>query len=190
MYKFEISDGFDLYNRYLFVPVVVADADRIVSEEVTELEPRFSVNAIHVECYLEYFLKKYFDDELSYNKKRITNWRYDDYSCKYEERVAFNFYTYSNIEKMVVDLEQTATILETDFDNPILLSIKEKFDVHYLHDPDSDVFDYDSPEYGNWGEVKDHVHIITDFYRRVADQLARMMKHNPEAFLINIEFGY
>ena len=184
MYQIEICDGIDLYNRYLFVPVRVADTDKIVSEEVTELEPCFALNAIHVECFLECFLRKHFDKELSFNQKRIANWRSGNYSCKYEAQQGYNFYTYDTVQKMVIELNQVASFLETDFDNPLLESVKERYEVYYLHDPDSAPYLLE-----NLGTVKDHIHVLTDFYRRIAEKLTCIMGHNPDA-LLDIEFGY
>ena len=185
MYRIEISDGIELYNRYLFVPVVVTDSPQIVFDDVTELEPMIDISAVHTECFLFYFLNKYFDSNLEYNKRRITNWRYNDYKCCFEETGAYNFYTYESIKHMIVDLLQAADLLETDYNNPLLIPLIDKFDVHYVHDPDSNVW-----ETGEFGEMKDHASVVSDFYRRIAKHLSNMIEKNPDAFLIDFEYGY
>ena len=184
MYKIEISHEPDLYNRYQFVPVVVTESGRIVFEEVTELEPMINIGQVYVESFLMYFLKKYFDSSLEENKRRLCC--YDGgRRCEFEETKAFNFYTYESIESMVRDLICTANMLENDYENPLLGPIIEKYDIHYVHDPDSDVW-----MNGNFGEMKDHVYVVCDFYRRLAQELLTMMKQNPKAHLLNIEYGY
>ncbi len=185
VYQIEISNGIDLYDKYLFVPVKVDDAQSIAFGEVHENEVCFSVSSIYVEVFLFHFLKKHFDPTLKYNSHRVTNWRNDTYQCVFDELGGYNFYTYDTIRKMIIDLEETARLLETDFDNPLVAPIISRYEVCYLHAPDSEAW-----EDGEFGEVKDHVSVVCDFYRRVAKSLLYAIENSSEYDLFNVEYGY
>ena len=186
MYQIEISHELDLYNKYLFVPVMVSDAALQISfDDVTELEPMINIGQVYVESFLSYFLIKYFDTSLDENKRRITCGCDGDHDCVFEKRKGYNFYTYESIKAMVEDLRCVANLLEKDYDNPFLAPIIEQFDIHYVHDPESDVWTN-----GDFGEMQEHVHVVCDFYRRLAQELVLMMEQSPMAHLINIEYGY
>ena len=98
---------------------------------------------------------------------------------------ASNFFTYEAITNMISEMIEVADLLEQDYENQSLRSIIEKYDVHYLHDSDDEAWST-----GEFGELKDHIYIVSDFYRRLSNKLSQMMAMNPNAFLINFEYGY
>ena len=185
MYQIEISKDLDFYNKYLFVPVMVTDAPQIVFEEVIDLEPVISIGQPYVECFLSYFLKKYFDPSLEENKRRITCWRNGVYACNFEEQGGYNFYDYTALKHMASELLSVADLLEEEYENPILFPIIENFNIHFVHNLDSDVWIAE-----NFGDMEDHIDVVCSFYRRFAHELVSMMEQNPNAHLLNIEYGY
>ena len=185
MYQIEISKGLDFYNSYLVVPVIVSDSNQIAFEEVLELETTISIGKIYVDHFLMYFLNKYFDPTLEENIKRVTCWRNDSYQCELDELGGYNFYNYNSLNVMIEDLLNVAELLENDYDNPYLRTIIETFDVHFMHDSDSDVWSTEE-----FGTIKDHISVVSDFYRRFADHLNALMFENPNAHLVSIEYGY
>ena len=190
MYQLEISEDKDLYNQYYFAPVIVSNSNsmRLNFEDVCEMDTLIAIRTVYVECFLLYFLKKYFDPELEYNKKRSSNWdREGVYQNVFDEnnKQASNFFTYEAITNMISEMVEVADLLEQDYENQSLRSIIEKYDVHYLHDSDDEAWST-----GEFGELKDHIYIVSDFYRRLSNKLSQMMEMNPNAFLINFEYGY
>ena len=128
-----------------------------------------------------YFLKKYFDENLLYNRER-----YNDcggYIRHFEFYLTDNFYTYETLEKMCDEILDVARLLETDYDNAKLDSIKEFFSVFYL-------CDREDPDYQNRNTSREamqrHIGAVIDFYRRFVERLRKMMKNNPNTDLISV----
>ena len=63
--------------------------------------------------------------------------------------------------------------------------IISRYEVCYLYDPDSEVW-----KEGDFGEIKDHISVVCDFYRRVAKSLLYAIENSPECDLFNVECGY
>ena len=63
--------------------------------------------------------------------------------------------------------------------------MEENFNIHFVHNLDSDVWIAE-----NFGDMEDHIDVVCSFYRRFAHELVSMMEQNPNAHLLNIEYGY
>lgn len=69
-FQIEIIEGHDTSSYFWFRPVILKESGKILYDEGVELEEEFSIEEGDVECFLSYFLYKYFDKNLTYNKRR------------------------------------------------------------------------------------------------------------------------
>ena len=177
----EIKEGNDPSSYFDFTPVIIEKTSKITEDDTKYLEEKFVIEEGDIECFLFYFLKKYFDEDLLYNRER-----YDEcggYIRHFEWYLTDNFYTYETLEKMCDEILDVARLLETDYDNPQLDGAKEFFSIFYL-------CDMEDPDYQNRNTsneaIQRHIGVVTDFYRRFAKRLRKMMKNNPNANLISV----
>ncbi len=178
-FEIEIIEGHDTSSYFWFRPVVVKNTYRVEDEDVLELNEEFSIEEDDVYCFLEYFFRKYFDEKLIYNKNRYES---DDKSVEgFEWYLTHNFYTYETLYAMSEEIRQTASLLETDFDSPLLDDVKRHY--AYCMCP---------PNRANWfsrnapGRIYKYRYVVSKFYRRFVNRLHRMMKNNPSTNLISI----
>lgn len=178
--RIEIIEGYDDSSCFNFRPVLLNESGKILLEEVVCIEEIFSIEEGNIECFLWYFLRKYFDGNLTYNKRRYDE-DLDVYIGSFEWYLTHNFYTYDTLRKMVEEIENMATLLETDYNNPILDGVKENFSIFYMCDRNDE--DYIN---GDYGAIPKHISVVTDFYRRFAKRITAMMENNKEAHVISV----
>ena len=177
----EIKEGSDPSSYFDFTPVIIEKTSKITEDDTKYLEEKFVIEEGDIECFLFYFLKKYFDENLLYNRER-----YDEcegYIHHFEFYLTDNFYNYETLEKMCDEILEVARLLETDYNNVQLDGVKEFFSVFYL-------CDREDPDYLNRNTSKEamqrHVGVAIDFYRRFVDRIRKMMKNNPNTDLISV----
>lgn len=177
----EVKEEHDPSSYFCFQPVIIEKSNKITWKDTRCLEEKFLIEEGDIECFLFCFLKKYFDERLLYNRER-----YDEcggYIHHFEWYLTDNFYTYESLEKMCDEILDVARLLETDYDNTKLDSIKDYFSVYYLCDKEDQ-------DYQNCNSSKEaiqrHVGVAIDFYRRFVERLRKMMKNNPNTELISV----
>lgn len=82
----------------------------------------------------------------------------------------FNLYSYYTMRKMIADMRLYADMLENDFDNPALDSLKTYF---YYQSERKTANEKQE-------EIKQHTSLAIDFYRRLSARLEAMMKNAPD----------
>lgn len=179
-FEIEIKEGHD-YSSYFWIrPVTIKLGEKIrYYDNVTELDEVISIEEGDVECFLRYFFYNHFDNELIFNKRR-----YEDglgYIDGFEWYLTYNFYTYERIRAMAEDINKTAELLKTDFDNPSLAELKKDFSIFYMCPSD----DKDYIE-GNSENIKNHIDVVIDFYGRFTKRILQMLNNNPETDIISI----
>ncbi len=172
-----IIEGNVASSYFGFVPVRVKKKNRITEEDVEFLDERISIEEGDIECFLKYFLYKYFDKELYINKHRYAFGYIHDFDWYSEE----NFYTYESMREMLAEIMQTAELLENDYDNPALAEVKKGFSIYYLCAPDEP--DYIAHKEEN---VENHKGVIIDFYKRFVARMYRMLDEYPMAHAISV----
>lgn len=178
-FQIEIIEGHDPSSYFWFRPVILKESGKILWEDVVELEEEFSIEEEDIECFLSYFLFKYFDKNLSYNKRRF---EYDlGYISDFEWYLTHNFYTYDTLTEMTKEIEEVATLLESDYDNPCLSDIKENFSIYNMCDQGD--ADYIS---GDDSAIQDHISVVIDFYHRFTKRITKMMENNKDATVLSI----
>ena len=120
-----------------------------------------NIDDIDINCYLTYFLEKYFDEDYDYGEMRMEN------SKGFYPYLEFNLYSYYTMRKMIADMRLYADMLENDFENPALDKLKESFHRWNKHIEKSE-------------EIKEKTPIAIDFYRRLVPRLQAMMNNAPD----------
>ena len=178
-FQIEIIEGHDPSSYFWFRPVILKETGLILWKDVTELEEEFSIEDGVVECFLSYFLCKYFDQELTYNNRRYEPG--EGHIVGFEWNLIHNFYNYEALRKMAKEIEDVANLLEVDYDNPQLDGIKNKFSIFYICDED----DLDYANRDNTA-IQKHVSVAIDFYRRFTKRIIKMMNNNKNATAISV----
>lgn len=178
-FEIKIVEGHDPSSYFWFRPVILKETGKILWDEVIELKEEFSIEEGDVECFLSYFLYKYFDDNLTYNKMR-----YEfgvGYISGFEWYLTHNFYTYDKLKEMLKEIEAVSWMLENDYDNSYLNDIKKNFSIFYMCDSSK-------PDYINRNNaaIKNHIGVVIDFYHSFSKRLAKMMENNKNASIISI----
>lgn len=180
-FEIEIAEGHDPSSCFWFRPVLVEKDSKIMWEDITVLEEVFSIEEGIVECFLDYFIRKYFDEMLIYNRERFESG--EGYVRRFEWYLTHNFYTYASLEKMCEEILEIAELLDTDYDDVRLNCVKKNFSIFYMCDED----DADYQNGDNFKEaIKKHIDVVIDFYRRFVNRLRRMMKNNTTTELLSI----
>lgn len=177
-FQIEIIEGHDPSSYFWFRPVILKGTGKILWNEIVELEEEFSIEEDDVDCYLSYFLYKYFDENLTYNKRRYEYGM--GYINDFEWYLTHNFYTYDSLSEMVKEIEETAKLLETDYFNPRLDEIKESY-------PSVDICNQSGLDNNQAEEgIPKHISIVIDFYYRFAKRIISMMENNKSTTVISI----
>lgn len=178
-FRIEIVEGHDSSSYFWFKPVILKESGKILWDDVIELDEEFSIEETDIDCFLSYFFYKYFDENLTYNKRR-----YDcngGYISGFEWNLTHNFYTYDGLNDMVQEIDEIAYLLEFDYHNPYLDAIKWYFPNSYLcYLSDPDVIN------GNHSVIQNHIDVVIDFYKRVTKRITIMMENNRNADAISI----
>lgn len=178
-FEIEIKEGHDYSSYFWFKPVTVKLGEKIRDDDVTELDEEFSIEEGNVECFLKYFFCKHFDNELICNKRRYED--FEGFIDGFKWYLTYNFFTYERIRAMAEDINKTAELLKTDFDDPSLAELKKSFSIFYMCPRDHK--DYIE---GNSENIKDHIDVVTDFYKRFTKRILQMLENNPETDVISI----
>lgn len=178
-FQIEIIEGHDTSSYFWFRPVILKEKGKILYDEVVELEEEISIEEGDVECFLSYFLYKYFDKNLTYNKRRYEQGM--GYISNFEWYLTHNFYTYDVLAEMIKEIDEVAALLESDYNNPRLDDIKKNFSIFYMcAQNDIDYINHDNTV------IQKHVSVVIDFYRRFTKRIAAMMENNKNTKVISI----
>lgn len=180
-YQIEIKEGHDTSSYFWFRPAIVNNLEKITYEDVELLGEEISIEEGYIECFLAYFLYKYFDEELFINKHRYEYGVEDGYIQRFEWYLTHNFYTYECMYKMLKDIEETTELLEKDYNNEKLTKLKERFSIFYLCE--SNHLDYIARDNRS---IEKHKGVIINFYTRFVERMRKMMENNPETNVISI----
>ncbi|MCM1577748.1 MAG: hypothetical protein NC078_02965 [Ruminococcus sp.] len=178
-FEIEIIEGHDYSSYFWFRPVTVKLGEKIRDEDVTELDEEFSIEEGDVECFLAYFFCKHFDNDLVYNKRRFEDGF--GFIDGFEWYLTYNFFTYDRIRVLAEDINNTAELLRTDYDNPALADVKKSFSIFYMCPSD----DKDYTE-RNSANIRNHIDVVIDFYNRFTKRILQMLKNNPDTDMISI----
>lgn len=178
-FEIEIKEGHDYSSYFWFRPVTIKLGEKITDDDVTELDEEFSIEEGDVECFLAYFFYKHFDNELIYNKRRYEN--AFGFIDGFEWYLTYNFFTYERIRVLAEDINKTAELLKTNFDDPSLADLKKSFSIFYMCPKD----DKDYIE-GNSENIGNHIDVVIDFYNRFTKRILQMLDNNPETDIISI----
>lgn len=126
-----------------------------------------SINKEKACTYLNYFLLKYFDDELIENKIKMGNVSYKD-KTNFEWDGKDNFYTLDNIILMRDEMKNISWMLSNDYDNPDLNDYKEK------------TFEKVSEE-----KFKNELDEVTDFYNNICDYFDSLLDLEDDKYIIS-----
>lgn len=173
--QLEIIEGQWYSGVFNIMPIKVLDEDYdeyfgnikyIESEQI-------SIDEDHIRSLLGEFVKKYLSRDLA-----LQIWGTD---CDFRgfEWYGDNVYSYTTIKKMIADIKKVANLLETDYDNPLLESVKMHFSYFDLTNDIKRL----SPEQ-EAAYIKENIGIVTDFYRRFVKRMEMMMQRNPDCSLI------
>lgn len=178
-FQIEIVEGHDPSSYFWFRPVMLKETGRVLWDEVVELDEEFSIEEGYIDCFLSYFLYKYFDANLTYNKRRYEY--YMGYISGFEWYLTHNFYTYDVLNEMVKEILEVAALLESDYNNPRLDDIKKKFSIFYMcHQRDVDYIN------GDDNAIQKHISVVIDFYHRFSKRITSMMENNKNTTVISI----
>ncbi|MCM1048248.1 MAG: hypothetical protein NC433_07475 [Clostridiales bacterium] len=178
-FQIEIIEGHDTSSYFWFRPVILKEKGKILYDEVIELEEEISIEEGDVECFLSYFLYKYFDKNLTYNKRRYEQGM--GYISDFEWYLTYNFYTYDTLTEMIKEIDEVADLLESDYNNPRLDNIKKNFSIFYMcAQNDTDYINRDNTA------IQKHISVVIDFYHRFTKRIAAMMENNKNTTVISI----
>lgn len=163
------------YPYFWFRPVMISNTAHITYKDVIGLDEEFSIEQSAVDCFLAYFLSKYFESDLIYNRNRSI------YRPMEFDWCGQNFFTYKTVRIMLDEIIKTAELFTSDYNNPALTPLKAEIEVEfgYIASPDT-IIAGDTAIYNCR-------YILADFYRRFAARLVRMMEDNSSTDLISVE---
>ena len=175
----EIKEEPDPSSYFYFTPAIVKSTFQITWDDNETLDDFFCIEEGDIDCFLAYFLFKYFDENLIYNKERFDGVYIEGFAWWIDE----NFFTYDQIENMCQEIEECAKLLAVDYENELLDGVKERFSIFYMCDQDEN--DYKNRDSSDEA-MKRHVDVVIDFYNRFVTRIRKMMKDTPETNLILI----
>ncbi len=178
-FRIEIKEGHDHSSYFWFRPVIITEGKDYWEGNVSELEEEISIEEENVKAFLYYFLCKYFDKELSYNKMRDNGFKNKVDHFAYH--LTYNFYTYETMKKMINEIDEVATMLEVDHNNPALDPVKKDYSL-FSFSPKEDP----NQMSGDNATIEKHISVVIDFYRRFTNRIRQMMNNNPNATIISI----
>ena len=126
-----------------------------------------SINKEKACTYLNYFLLKYFDDELIENKIKMGNVSYKD-KTSFEWSGKDNFYTLDNIRLMKDSINEVLSLLQNDFDNYDLDEYKK---MTYEKIPEN--------------EFKENIDEIIAFYNNICDYFDSLLDLEDDKYIIS-----
>lgn len=178
-FQIEIIEGHDPSSYFWFRPVILKESGKILWDEVVELEEEFSIEEGDVECFLSYFLEKYFDNNLTYNMRRYEH--YIGYIDGFEWHLTHNFYTYNTLIEMIKEINKVASLLEVDYDNPQLDNVKKHFSIFYMCQQSDAAYIN-----GDVSAIQTYISVVIDFYHRFTRRIIAMLENNENTSVISI----
>lgn len=179
-YEIKIKDSGEEGSYYWFSICNISDKETIREEDIEYVKTLFSIEEGDIECFLFYFLEKYYDPNLKYNKNQDLD--ADEINTFYPWLVE-NVFTYESFSKMCSEIMEVANLLETDFNNPKLDDVKKAFSILY-------VCSEDDPDYKNVDKseeaMKRHIDVVIDFYKRFVEKIRKAIEDYPNYNLIGI----
>ncbi len=149
-----------------------------------------SIDEDAVECFLQYFLRKHYNRDLSVKYKKLADPEY--YNEEFEWNLEHNVYTYDGVKEMLYEIRESANILENDFHDSSLDELKGDFP-HWPNDIAwASYCDYlknnENGERAEWVQGKSwescwtdtDIAAVVDFYRRFCTRMEKMMECSPE----------
>jgi hypothetical protein len=89
---------------------------------------------------------------------------------------------------MLDDIEKTANLLESDYENeyikPIVEELVKKYSIHYMVEYDSEDYHVNKDDHPQ--VIKKNIHVVVDFYRRFVERINKMMEHNRDTNVLCI----
>ncbi|WP_022774257.1 hypothetical protein [Butyrivibrio sp. AE2015] len=179
-YEIEIIDGTDPTSYFTFCVADIPKNEIIYDKDIKVVGRIISIEEGDVDCFLAYFLKKYYDPTLFYNSHQDLD---DDEKEAFYWWLVENVYTYEAMSAMCDEIIKVADLLDRDFFNPELEDVKKEFSIFYMSDNDDiDHINSDcSPK-----AIHRHAYVVVDFYRRFVNYIRKMMMDHPECNLITI----
>lgn len=116
-----------------------------------------SIDNLDVEIYLSHFLYKYYNPEI---QKRL-DWEDPEFDWNDS-----NIYTFADMRQMIAEIREVAKLLQKDYDNPILKSVKA-----YWFVSSKDISEQESNNLR-----REKVPEAVDFYERFCDRIDKMME--------------
>lgn len=178
-FEIKIINGQDPSSYFCFFPVEIPYPDKVVWDEIIGYDDVFSIEEGDVDCFLSYFLFKFFDKELIYNKNRFECGKY--MNTGFEWYLTHNFFTYDTLRNMVTEILEVAKLLLSDFDHPSLTNIKEQYSIFYMCPQDCNDWIQ-----GKQSSMRQHIGVVVDFYHRFSARLTTMMNNNPSTNILSI----
>lgn len=176
-----ILEGHD-YSSYFWInPVKILDVsgeyenDRIEEYTVEEI----SIEEDDVWRFLYYFLEKHFDSQI-----QVTGFKENEIR-KFEWYLEHNIYTYDSVKKIIAEIRSTANMFRSDFDNPELSEIKERFNLYTFIDEDSIDNVCELSDQQRNEVIRENIGVALDFYERFCRRMELMMEHAPQYNLIS-----
>ena len=148
-----------------------------------------SIDEDAVECFLQYFLRKHYNRDLSVKYKKLADPEY--YNEEFEWNLEHNVYTYDGVKEMLYEIRESANILENDFHDSSLDELKGDFP-HWPNDIAwASYCNYlknnENGERAEWVQGKSwescwteaDIAVVADFYRRFCIRMEKMMECSP-----------
>lgn len=178
----EIIKGHDSSSYFWIMPAKIIDINKNTDDiyNVDELrEYEISIEEENVRAYLYYFFDKFFDGNLLENKLRVDDEEVDisdEINSGFEWYLTYNFYTFENIQNMIIDIKTKIKLLINDYDNPILDKVKEDYDwlVPWVSRKDN------LTEEEKQFIVRENINEIIEFYYRFIFYLEEMIEAGKE----------
>ena len=182
----EVEEWHNYGDSFWLMPVKARDISKncAYSDNLDCMEDEeISISESSFEDFLYPVFKKHFDKDLSENRQRWESYSSEErkYVKGFEWYLTNNFYTYDSMDEVLKEIEETAAILEKDYDDPRLNELRKGF---------GNLPDY-MPGYWQRKEmmsedeadrmVRENKAYILDFYRRFVDSIRSMIKAGEAA---------
>ena len=182
----EVEEWHNYGDSFWLMPVKARDISKncAYSDNLDCMEDEeISISENSFEDFLYPIFKKHFDKDLPENQHRWESYPSEErkYVKGFEWYLTDNFYTYDSMDEVLKEIEETAAILEKDYDDPRLDELRKGF---------GNLPDY-MPGYWRRKEmmsedeadrmVRENKAYILDFYRRFVDSIRSAMKAGEAA---------
>ena len=179
-HQIPIVEGHDSSSYFWIMPVRAVEVTDDNWSGIEEcVKHQISIEETHVAEFLYYFLDKYFDRDYPYGSAR------GEYcGTGFEWNLEYNIYTYEAMKQMQDEIERVSTLLQTNFEDPILTDIKKGFR-WTTFDPDENRYMKKLTEAQKKQVIRDNIGIAADFYERFVRRMRQMMEYADDYALIS-----